>query len=414
MHSPLLRHDALEHGPFVKAHGPSSTTARSAAAAWRHLSTKHLGCVLSVLAGLALIPQGAAVAADQNTAGKKLVPGHEYLAVTNYPNNLHLIDAQTDTLYKSCRLPDAFGPGTVQISPDRTRAYVLNNRYGALYGIELDSCRLVFKAELSQKPDERAVGFFSIAVSPDGKSIYSIANRSRRKIDHYVVLEPQLLVFNTGDGVGAKPVKTFPAPRQTTLMQVAKDGSLFVVGPDIYRFDPKTGKHEVAVPLRNWKREGYGTPDVLYVWPQQRPQGTFNILYTAPRFKPGSEDPETADVMYGFVDIDLQTGKHEVTDFAEFSEVFFTGGRSPKDPNQMFGVLNHLGKYDVKQQKQIGLADLDHTYYCIAFNQNGSKIYLAGALKDVAVYDPDSLKKLKTITLPGGDMAISTAQMFTR
>ena len=80
----------------------------------------------------------------------------------------------------------------------------------------------------------------------------------------------------------------------------------------------------------------------------------------------------------------------------------------------MFGVLNRLAKYDVKEQKLLQAANLDHSYYCISFNQDGSKIYLAGTFNDVAVFDADSMKQVASIKLPGGDMAITTAQIFVR
>ncbi|MNF75177.1 hypothetical protein D3C81_1908730 [compost metagenome] len=80
----------------------------------------------------------------------------------------------------------------------------------------------------------------------------------------------------------------------------------------------------------------------------------------------------------------------------------------------MFGVLNRLAKYDIKEQKLIKAANLDHSYYCVAFNTKGSKLYLAGTFNDIAVFDPDSLEKIKNIKLPGGDMSITTTQVFVR
>ncbi|QOT82046.1 quinohemoprotein amine dehydrogenase subunit beta [Cupriavidus basilensis] len=340
--------------------------------------------------------------------------GHEYLAVTNYPNNLNVVDAETDSMYKTCTLPDKFGPGTVQISPDRSRAYVLNNHYGDLYGVELDTCKVVFHAALAQDWSERAKAFFSIGLSRDGKEIYSIVNPTRMNRDNYAVETPRLQVYATDAGLEAKPARTFPAPRQTTLLQAADDGSLFVVGADVYKMDPATGKTEVAIPLRHWTRPLYGAPDVLSAWPQQRPQHTFNLLFTAERYRDENKEPEGAEVVYGYIDIDLRTGKSEVTDFGPFTEVFFTGGRSPKDPNLMFGVLNHLAKYDIREKKLIQSAPLDHSYYCLSLNKAGTKIYLAGTFNTVAVYDADSMRKLKDVNLPGADMAITTAQIFTR
>ncbi|KWH30884.1 quinohemoprotein amine dehydrogenase subunit beta [Burkholderia cepacia] len=363
----------------------------------------------------ALLAAALASAASLSAAADgPLQTGHEYLAVTNYPNNLTVIDTGTDSIVKTCALPDAFGPGTIQISPDRTRAYVLNNHYGDLYGVDLDSCKTVFHAELSQAGNERARAMFSVALSPDGKEIYSVVNPTTMNRDSYEVQPPRLQVYRTDGGRDAKPVRTFAAPRQTTMLQAADDGSLFVVGADIYRMDAKTGKYEVAVPLRNWKRPLYGQPDVLYVWPQQRPQHTFNFLYTADRFKDAAKDPSSAQTMGGYVDIDLKTGSATVKEFGAVTDVYFSGGLSPKDPNLIFGVLNRLAKYDVKDERLIAATPLDHSYYCLSFNRSGSKIYLAGTFSTVAVYDADTLKKLKDIRVPGGDMAISTAQMFTR
>lgn len=92
--------------------------------------------------------------------GKALNRGHEYMVTTNYPNNLHILDLATDSLYKTCQMPDAFGPGTVQLSPDRTIAYVLNNHYADIYGVELDTCKQVFHASITQQPGKRPVQCF--------------------------------------------------------------------------------------------------------------------------------------------------------------------------------------------------------------------------------------------------------------
>lgn len=365
---------------------------------------------IHILSFLAMTLAGAAQASPDTP----LTPGQEYVAVANRPNNLSLVDTRTDQVVKTCKLPDGFGPGIMQVSPDSSRIYVLNNHFGDIYGVEVDSCKTVFHASLSPNPGERGRAMFSLALSRDGKELYSIINPTRRGLDHLEVLEPQLLVFSTADGLEAKPVRSFPAPRQTTLIQVGNDGTLYVVGPDVYRANAQTGKFEVHEPLRNWKQPLASAPDVLYVWPLQRPQNTLGLLYTALRFKDESKNPETAEPFYGFLDLDLATGKTELLDFANFTEVYFTGARSPKDPNLMYGVLNHLHKYDIRERKLLASASLEHTFYAIAFNKSGSKLYLGGTFNDLAVFDPDSMKQTGNIKLPGGDMAISTPQIFTR
>lgn len=345
--------------------------------------------------------------------GPALKSGHEYMIATNYPNNLHVIDLANDTLYKTCQLPDAFGPGVAQVAPDGKTAYILNNHYGDLYGVDMDDCRTVFHARLAVKPGEQAKAMFSIALSPDGKELYSVANPTQILNDRYLVQPPRLQVYATDGGLDAKPIRSFPVPRQISIMQAGADGTLYMAGRDIYKLDVATGKYSVALPTGSWDRPLYSPPDLLYLWPHQSLRNEFSLLYTAAKFKDDKQDLATADYLYGYVSIDLTSGKTETVDFAPLTEIYFTGVRSPKDPNLMFGVLNRLAKYDIKEQKLLKAADLAHTYYCIAFNKSASKLYLAGTFNDIAVYDPDSLELLGNITLPGGDMAITTTQVFT-
>ncbi|MBP5100728.1 quinohemoprotein amine dehydrogenase subunit beta, partial [Pseudomonas protegens] len=192
------------------------------------------GAVLSACSFTALADEGLA-----------LNSGHEYMVTTNYPNNLHVLDLASDSLYKTCKMPDAFGPGTVQLSPDRKIAYVLNNHYADVYGVELDSCKQVFHASITQHPGEKARSMFAFTVSHDGKELYTVANPTLLLNDRYEVKEPRLDVYATDAGLDAKPLRSFPAPRQLTIMQSGDDGTLYVAGPDLYKVDVKTGKFEV-------------------------------------------------------------------------------------------------------------------------------------------------------------------------
>ncbi len=353
----------------------------------------------------------AAVAAD---SGKALKAGSEYLITTNYPNNLRVVDIQSDTLYKSCQLPGDLGPGAIQMSPDRRIAYVLNNHYADVYGIEVDTCKPVFHASLAQKFAENARAMMSVTVSHDGKEIYAIVNPTMVFTDHYEVQPPRLDVYPTDGGLNVKPVRSFPAPRQITIMQTGDDGSLYAAGPDIYKVDTKTGRFDVFIPGRSWSRPDYSPPDMLYMWSQQTWSRDFLVLYTAAKFKDDKKDLATADYMYGFFNVNLATGKPEAVDFAPFTEVYFTGMRSPKDPNLIFTVLSSLGKFDIREQKLIKSAGLDHSYYCITLNKAGDKIYLTGTLNDIAIFNADTMERIGSLKLPGGDMAATTSQAFIR
>ena len=354
-----------------------------------------------------------AFANEADMSGPALKKGQEYMVVANYPNQIHVLDLKTDSLLKTCKVPGAYGPGVLQVAPDKKTVYMLTNHYEDVYGINVDDCSVQFHTTFS-KQNTRTKSLFSMALSPDGKELYVMHNPTKMNKDHYRVQDTYLAVYNTADGKGAKPVRTFPAPRQVTVMATGKDGGLYMAGADIYKMDVNTGKYDVALPSRNWDRPLYVQPDVLNAWPIQTPSKDFTILYTTARFQDEKQDLATADWIYGYLNIDLETGETETTDFGPVTEIYFTGMRSPKDPNLVFGVLNRLAKYDVKQKKLIKAAELDHSYYCIAMNHDGSKVYLGGTYDDVAIYDADSMEKLGNIKLPGGDMAISTSQVFIR
>ncbi len=347
-------------------------------------------------------------------ADTALKPGNEYMIVANYPNQINVIDLSTDALVKTCKVPGAYGPGVMQVAPDKKTAYILSNHYEDIYGINLDTCGVSFHTRFSSDPTVRTKSIFSMAVSPDGKEIYAMHNPTKLNKDHYRIQPTQLAVYSADGGLDARPIRTFPAPRQVTVMTTGDDGGLYMAGADIYKFDVHSGKYTTAIASRSWQRPLYAPPDVLNAWPIQTPSKDFTILYTTAKFQDDSYNLDTADWIYGFMNVNLETGETQTTDFGPITEIYFTGMMSPKDPNIVFGVLNRLAKYDVKEKKLIKAAALDHSYYCIAMNHDGSKIYLGGTFNDVAIYDADSLEKLGNIQLPGGDMAISTSQIFIR
>jgi quinohemoprotein amine dehydrogenase beta subunit len=371
------------------------------------------GALRRTAAALACLAAGALPAAAANEA-LALKSGSEYLMVANYPNNLNVVDLASESVFKTCALPDAFGPGTTQISPDRRTAYILNNRFGTIYGIELDTCKVTFRAEMSQGENERAKSIASFTVSPDGKELYAVQNPTQINRDHYRVGEPRFAVYDTSAGLEAKPVRVYSAPRQANIMLAGDDGAVYLAGPNIYKVDVKTGEMTVALPIRDWQRPTHAPLDVLYIWPVQTPQRDFTILYTTAKFQDDKQDMATAEYQYGYLNVDLKSGETEAREFGPLTEIYFTGIRSPKDRNIIYGLLHRLTKYDISGQKLLAAAELDHTYYTLLTNQAGSRLYLTGTFNDISIHDADTLAKVGQMKLPGGDMSLGTGQVFVR
>jgi quinohemoprotein amine dehydrogenase beta subunit len=351
---------------------------------------------------------GAGVAGTATPA-----PVGDFMVVMNRPNNLHLIDLGARKVARTCELPGDFGPGTVALSPDHRTAYALTNRFENIYGVDLETCEIRFSAKQSQG-NERVKSIGSIAVSPDGKWVYTHQNPTRLLVDRYEVLDSRIAAYDTSAGLDATPARTFPAPRQITIMATGEDGTLYMGGRDIYAMDTATGETRMALPSQSVGDPGESLRDSLTVWPIGAINNEMVRMYSAARYKDDSQDLATADWVWGYERVDLETGDAEARVFGPLEVVLFSGMARPSDPNQFYGVLTQLKKFDVAQQKELASVDLEHSYYCINFSTDGSEVYLAGTFNDVAVYDADTLEKLANIELPGGDMSLANSRVFRR
>ena len=345
---------------------------------------------------------------SQNTADATA----EYLLTAARPNHLHIVNMQTHKVARSCELPGGPSPGTVVMSPDKTIAYVLNNHFSDVYGIRIDDCELVFSTQQSNA-NIRVKSMASIALSPDGAELYTHQTRVRLLLDHYEVLDTQMAVFNTAAGLEAQATRTFDAPRQITTMDTLASGEVILGGGDIYGINPHSGKLRVLLPSRSVNDPQYAPRDVLTVWPLGPINNEFIRLYSTARYKGEPGDLDNADWLWGYERIDLNSGETEARTFGPLTSVLFTGVRRPGQLNKVYGTLNHLKEFDASTEQETRSVDLEHTYYCINFSTDGSRIYLSGALNDIAVYDADSFEKLATIELDG-DVAVANSVVFRR
>lgn len=328
----------------------------------------------------------------------------EYLVTMARPNQLHVIDPEAREVVRTCDVAGAFGSGTLQLSPDERTAYVLHNRWEDVVGIDLTSCEEVFRARQSEG-DVRAKAIASLAVSPDGSRLYTVQDRVRRHLDHYEVLAPQLAVYDTAAGLDAKPIATFPAPRQVTTMGAAEDGYLYLAGADIYRVDPQSGETEIAIANRNWDRPGFSPPDSLAMWSMGEVTNEFLRPYTVAEHP----DEENEAWHWGISRVDLTSGETESKEIAPFEFIIFSMVSDPRDREIFYGVYTQLSKLDARTREIVEVIDLDHTYYSINTSYDGSRIYLGGASSDIAIYD-DDFNDLGRIRLPG-DMSTATLKV---
>src|SRR5581483_9143390 len=98
-------------------------------------------------------------------------PKRDYIATAATPDRLFVIDAAARSIRSEFRIPAANDfLGAIVPSPDGRVAYILVNKMESISGIDLDSGKEIFRANLSS-PGERVKCLFAFDVTPDGKEL---------------------------------------------------------------------------------------------------------------------------------------------------------------------------------------------------------------------------------------------------
>ncbi|MEZ5478165.1 MAG: quinohemoprotein amine dehydrogenase subunit beta [Thiolinea sp.] len=343
----------------------------------------------------------------------QVVLAKDYMVTMSKPNNLYLIDAESREVVNECKLEGQMNPGILVMSPDNRIAYILSGLWENVYGVNVDTCEMVFSA-IQSGDGIRAKTIGSFAVSKDGKELYTIQNRTRIHRDRYEVLEPQLTVYDTSAGLNAKPVRTFPAPRRITVMATGTNGSLYASGHELFEINPQTGETSVKIANASWDRPTYSGPDILAFWPIGSQNDEFLLMYTAAIFKDEKKQDMT-DFVWGYEAVDLSTGETEIDDFTSVEVLMFSAVRPRQNPKLLYGVYTQLSKHDLETDKLVKRVDLPHTYYCINISSDGKTVYVGGTNDDIGIYDAETLERTGEIRLPsGGDMSVTTLHVFAR
>jgi quinohemoprotein amine dehydrogenase beta subunit len=363
----------------------------------------------SALAGLAL----ATLALLSAACALAAAPKRDFIITAAKPDRLFVIDAAARTIKSEFRIPEANGfLGAIVPSPDGRIAYILVNKMESISGIDLDSGKEVFRANLSS-PGERVKCLFAFDVTTDGKELIVYEVPVKLGLSEYVVEDTRFAVFNTRAGVDAKPVRQFPAPRRVHTLLSRKDGkSFYAIGFDLYEFDRASGKQLNQKGVRNWDYANHSTPDLLAFWPVSEPTGVFATpIYSSVPPASGTGDPVPKTAL---MTLDLTSGDLQYHDFEDTSALIFSAVLSPAK-TEAFGVYSQLSKIDTRTNTLAKRVDLDHTYYAVLVSNDGKEVYAAGAMCDVTFFDSATLEKKGNVKLTGcTDQAITSPRVIRR
>lgn len=362
--------------------------------------------LLAAAAGLALAAGGGAVA---EAAAK------EYLLTAAKPNKVVLIDPAARAVEKVIDIPGpGVAPWTVIPSPDGRIAYVVTAHNEAVVGVDLETGAEVFRTDMNEAENVRSKIMPAVELSRDGTELFVYVSPMRELPGEYQVLDTKVKVFAVADGVGAKPVREFTAPRRIAVFAMAADDqTLWGLGWDLYGFDPKTGEIKETHKITTGPAPDRAPADILDFWPQFEQADVFSTPYYTADTTKSLEDPTAYKT--GMLTLDLKTGEFVMKEFEDTSAVIFSSVVSPARRNEVFSTYTQLSKIDTAAGTLVNRIDLPHTYYSINISGDGEEVYVAGTMCDIGIYSTADLSPKGRVEIPGcPDMGVSSLRVIER
>lgn len=318
-----------------------------------------------------------------------------YLLASVHPNNLVVIDTQTDTVVKNIAL-EGRGPA-MNIAPNPAHpqyAYVVNNLSQSVAMVDLDEGKQV--ASFSLSSDTELVRTMAIDINSQGNRLFIHEMPVAKGQGKYEAVDNRIRIVNLDT---QETLHTFSAPRQVMSLASSKDGKrlyVFSVGQDIFVYDTETGQQLDTLPLLNRNITGIDRTDGLPLGNPYQEHGyqvSFGVFVT---------DIITGQVTLGMASLDLNQTEPEIQvvelqPFAPESYVL-TGALSPTTKKAYF-AYNTLWKVDPNTRHVEKSVPLPNTYFMPFVHPEGKKVYCGSNWHDVAVFDAESLALLTKIEL---------------
>lgn len=317
-----------------------------------------------------------------------------YLLASVHPNNLVVIDTETDKVTKNIQL-EGRGP-TMNIAPNPKNpqfAYVVNDGSQSVAMVDLDEGKQVMTFPLSS--GEELVRTMAIDVNGQGTRLFVHEMPVKREPGKFAAQPNRIRVIDLKTN---KTERVIPAPRQVMSLASSKDGKrlyVFSIGQDIFVYDIERGTQLESIPLVNRNITGIARTDGLPAW---NPYQENNYLLS---FGIVTSDAITGQTTVGIASLDLTQPNPELktSELQPFSAENYnlTGLQSAKN-NQVYFSYNNLWKVDPKTRK-MQTAELSNTYFVPMLHPNGKKVYCGANWHDLAVFDADTLKPITKISL---------------
>lgn len=298
---------------------------------------------------------------------------------------------------------------SMQLTHDKTKFLVVT---GKETKIEiLDAVKGEFVDQHSFEVPEYIVRIDDIREIPGGTHWYVKINRVKREIDHFVVEEPEWLLYNHTEWEIEKRMKELPEAIRRSA-RISPDGKKWhVMRSDITIIDPDSMKEEGKIELSKPLYTGMGpisvTGEDFYDW---KNPNAYRMMYTM-------RDPVKRDRrLAGIVDIDLV--EHKIANLTEWGAAprvwrfYMTSDKKRGIATRSTGERRNQGNgddpistivtYDLETGKKLKetRVELRNGLRLAGISPDGGKLYFMGRGHELVLFDRDH-KPLRTIEMDG-------------
>jgi hypothetical protein len=352
----------------------------------------------STALALALMATGAAAQETQT---------HFYLRA--WPDLLFKFDPRTDQVVAT--LQNKHGVcHDATLAQDRKHAFLVTGQRTFVEVVDLEKMELV--DEHLFRDDGFLVRIEDVKEQPGGERWFVKLERLEKKLDHFVVQDPQWVDYDLVTKKTDKRSKELPKAIRRGA-QPSPDGTKWhVLSKDLLVIDPKTLEEEAKIELSKPLYSGLGAISVRGedLFDRRNPHA-YRFLYTM-------RDPVNEKrSLFGIVDLDLDrneianlrelganppAGRWLVTRDLKLAVATARGGSS--DDEQAQGVDPEVVLYtlDLETGKKVRetRVKIRNGLHLAAISPDGAKLYFIGRGHELVVYDGEH-RLLKTVEMPG-------------
>ncbi|MFN8059230.1 MAG: hypothetical protein U0Q12_08685 [Vicinamibacterales bacterium] len=347
----------------------------------------------AAIAALCLVPSIGSSAKQASQANG----GNGTLYIGAYPNRVLIIDEATEKVTGEIKMQSTYAPGTLILSGDKKRFYTRSIDLENIEVVDIPSRKSIDLFKLSD--GRRKVRIRAMAADPLDRFLVGLVKLAEKKSDHFEIGTTTLAVIDLKEH---KITRTVPWPdddaRENATMMFSPDGKyLYLFGPDIVIYDTSTfqavDKWELSQPIESGMgRIEFGATDTTFEEP-----GFYTAIFRV-------NDPLQKRLMMGIARVNLSAKTMEFSTLGPAENVTFSLAPGRK---RAYGLYQSIGKYelwtfDVENRSLLKRLEFQgRPRMALKTSTNGKLLYIYQAGNTIDLYEADTYKYLRTITLDG-------------